>query len=146
VIRVDDETKEHECKVFYKLYAKTENGYKEWKAFAADLENEFGALLSYVEMSSDGNFNAGFSKEDVEMLRPVFTDEAAGTAYMDLRIKAGIVGSDIIGPANIDALKSKDFKIEFISNDKVAACASASLKMDLLTKHEPEQRGGSVDY
>jgi hypothetical protein len=97
-------------------------------------------------MNTDGNFNAGFLKDDVELLRPIFTDSVTGKAYMDLRIKAGIVGSDIIGPANIDALLSKDFKIEFVSNEKVATCASATLAMDSMTFHEPEQRPPFVDY
>jgi hypothetical protein len=147
VIRVNDTTKEQECKVFYKLYAMNEETgkYMEWQAFAAELEAQFGMLESHVSIDTYGNFEAGFTKDDIEKLRDVFTD-ANGEASMKLRVKAGIVGSDIIGPANLDALKSKDFKIEFISNDKVATCASASLAMDSMTKYEPEQRGASVDY
>jgi hypothetical protein len=59
---------------------------------------------------------------------------------------AGIVGSEIVGPANITALESKEFKIKFVSNELVATCASATLEKDSITNFDGEQRGSIVDY
>jgi hypothetical protein len=59
---------------------------------------------------------------------------------------AGIVGSGLVGPANITELESKDFKIKFVSNEIVATCASAILEKDSIANFDGEQRGSFVEY
>jgi hypothetical protein len=64
-----------------------------------------------VSIGREGNLDAGFTKGEVDaILREKFNGE------MNLRVMAGLVGSDIRGPSDLTSLHSKDFKINFVEN------------------------------
>jgi hypothetical protein len=64
-----------------------------------------------VSIGKRGNLDAGFTQGEVDqILRSKFDGE------MNLRVMAGLVGSEIRGPNDLSNLHSKDFKINFVEN------------------------------